>query len=107
MAPKTTSKAEKAREEELEKGRIAAMKASNAEDPLWKMQRKEQALASDLGIDPDLKAKEFLNISGIWLNFCAGSTLIMKCDKPWELPLIKSTDIVYTTPNCQTLISTF
>ena len=60
MAPKTTSKAEKAREEELEKGRIAAMKASNAEDPLWKMQRKEQALASDLGIDPDLKAKEFL-----------------------------------------------
>ena len=60
MAPKTTSKAEKAREEELEKGRIAAMKASNAEDPLWKVQRKEQALASDLGIDPDLKAKEFL-----------------------------------------------
>ena len=60
MAPKTTSKAEKAREEELEKGRIAAMKAANAEDPLWKVQRKEQALASDLGIDPDLKAKEFL-----------------------------------------------
>ena len=43
-APKMSSKAEKAQDELLEKGRLAAMKASHPMESLWQVQRKEQQL---------------------------------------------------------------